>query len=98
MKSRKILSSLVLLIFSVGILAASQTLTVKAAGGQVVIGTTDSIDDLDPADAYDYFSSNILVQLTHGLMQMPLIQLMLKKALLLNRILLVQTPRNLLSF
>ncbi|MHA1993378.1 MAG: ABC transporter substrate-binding protein [Candidatus Hodarchaeales archaeon] len=71
MKSRKIISSLVLLIFSVGILAASQTLTVQAAGGQVVIGTTDSIDDLDPADAYDYFSSNILVQLTHGLMQMP---------------------------
>ena len=71
MKSRKILSSLVLLIFSVGILAATQTLTVQAAGGQVVIGTTDSIDDLDPVDAYDYFSSNILVQLTHGLMQMP---------------------------
>ncbi len=71
MKSRKVLSSLVLLIFSVGFLAATQTLIIQAAGGQVVIGTTDSIDDLDPADAYDYFSSNILVQLTHGLMQMP---------------------------
>ncbi|NHJ02534.1 MAG: peptide ABC transporter substrate-binding protein [Candidatus Heimdallarchaeota archaeon] len=72
MKSRKILSSLVLLVFFVGLLATSQSLSVQAAGGQVVIGTTDSIDDLDPADAYDYFSSNILVQLTHGLMQMPI--------------------------
>lgn len=38
---------------------------------QVIIGTTDSINNLDPADCYDYFSSNMLVQLTHGLMEMP---------------------------
>ncbi|MFX1512774.1 MAG: ABC transporter substrate-binding protein [Promethearchaeota archaeon] len=37
----------------------------------VSIGTTDSITNLDPADAYDYFSSNILVQITHGLFEMP---------------------------
>jgi peptide/nickel transport system substrate-binding protein len=44
---------------------------VSAAGGTIVIGTTDSISNLDPANAYDYFSSNTLIQLGHGLMEMP---------------------------
>ena len=43
----------------------------NAASDVIVIGTTDSITNLDPADAYDYFSSNTLVQITHGLMEMP---------------------------
>lgn len=47
-------------------------LPVQAQGGTVVIGTTDSVTKLDPADSYDYFSSNVLVQITHGLMEMPL--------------------------
>lgn len=38
----------------------------------IIIGVTDSVTKLDPADSYDYFSSNILVQITHGLMEMPL--------------------------
>ncbi|MFX0062655.1 MAG: ABC transporter substrate-binding protein [Candidatus Hermodarchaeota archaeon] len=37
----------------------------------VIIGTSDKIKNLDPADAYDYFSSNTLVQLTHGIVEMP---------------------------
>ncbi|MFX1536725.1 MAG: ABC transporter substrate-binding protein [Promethearchaeota archaeon] len=37
----------------------------------VIVGTSDKIKNLDPADAYDYFSSNMLVQLTHGIMEMP---------------------------
>ena len=44
---------------------------VYAAKNTVVIGTTDSIENLDPSDAYSYFSSNTLVQITHGLMEMP---------------------------
>ena len=44
---------------------------VKAAGGTLILGTTDSIPLLDPADTYEYFSSNTLVQLTHGLYEMP---------------------------
>lgn len=45
---------------------------VYAAKDTVVIGTTDSIRNLDPSDAYDYFSSNTLIQITHGLMEMPI--------------------------
>lgn len=37
----------------------------------ITIGTSDKVTKLDPADCYDYFSSNVLVQLTHGLMEMP---------------------------
>ncbi|MFX1252400.1 MAG: ABC transporter substrate-binding protein [Promethearchaeota archaeon] len=37
---------------------------------EIVIGTTDSIRNIDPADCYEYFGSNTLVQLTHGLMEM----------------------------
>ncbi|MFX0065945.1 MAG: ABC transporter substrate-binding protein [Candidatus Hermodarchaeota archaeon] len=44
----------------------------KDADDQIVIGTTDSIYNIDPADCYDYFGSNTLVQLTHGLMEMNL--------------------------
>lgn len=43
-----------------------------AATTTVIIGTSDKIINLDPADCYDYFSSNILVQLTHGVMEMPI--------------------------
>lgn len=31
-----------------------------AAGGDLIVGTTDSITSLDPARSYDYYSSNIL--------------------------------------
>jgi peptide/nickel transport system substrate-binding protein len=39
--------------------------------GSFILGTTDSIPHLDFADAYEYFSSNTLVQMTHGLYEMP---------------------------
>ncbi|MFX0141099.1 MAG: ABC transporter substrate-binding protein, partial [Candidatus Hodarchaeota archaeon] len=42
------------------------------ASTEIVIGTSDKIINLDPSDCYDYFSSNILVQLTHGLFEMPI--------------------------
>ncbi|MFX0115522.1 MAG: ABC transporter substrate-binding protein [Candidatus Hodarchaeota archaeon] len=45
--------------------------TIDDADHQVVIGTTDSIRNIDPADCYEYYGSNTLVQLTHGLMEMP---------------------------
>ncbi|MFX1535123.1 MAG: ABC transporter substrate-binding protein [Promethearchaeota archaeon] len=39
----------------------------------IIIGTADSIRNIDPADCWDHeFGSNTLVQLTHGLMEMPL--------------------------
>ena len=37
----------------------------------VTLGTTDSIPKLDPSDVYEYWSSNTLVQLSHGLMELP---------------------------
>jgi ABC-type transport system substrate-binding protein len=37
----------------------------------VTLGTTDSIPTLDPADVYEYFSSNTLLQLSHGLFELP---------------------------
>ncbi|MFX1535122.1 MAG: ABC transporter substrate-binding protein [Promethearchaeota archaeon] len=42
----------------------------KDADDEIIIGTTDSISNIDPADAYDYFESNTLIQITHGLMEM----------------------------
>ncbi|MFX0208411.1 MAG: ABC transporter substrate-binding protein [Candidatus Hodarchaeota archaeon] len=71
MKYKKF-STMLLLIILFGFLTFLPALPVKAAGGTVVIGTTDSVTKLDPADSYDYFSSNVLVQITHGLMEMPL--------------------------
>ena len=49
----------------------SATAISTQASTTVIIGTSDKIINLDPADCYDYFSSNILVQITHGLMEMP---------------------------
>jgi len=46
--------------------------SIKDGDTEIVIGTTDSIRDLDPANCYEYYGSNTLVQLTHGLMEMPL--------------------------
>jgi len=57
--------------FSILPVTTSVTATPKAVSTTVIIGTSDKIINLDPADCYDYFSSNILVQLTHGLMEMP---------------------------
>lgn len=44
---------------------------INGTNATIVIGTTESVVTLDPADTYDYFSSNILIQLTHGLMEIP---------------------------
>ncbi|MFX0014960.1 MAG: ABC transporter substrate-binding protein [Promethearchaeota archaeon] len=72
MKLKKAKSLVFLVALVVGFIAVIPVLPVQAAGGTVVIGTTDSVTKLDPADSYDYFSSNVLVQITHGLMEMPL--------------------------
>ncbi len=45
--------------------------TIKDGDTEIVIGTTDSLRNLDPSDCYEYYGSNTLVQLTHGLMEMP---------------------------
>ncbi|MCH8906600.1 MAG: hypothetical protein IH840_05885 [Candidatus Heimdallarchaeota archaeon] len=60
-----------MLVISVLVLSILYNTPVLANKDTVVIGTTDSIRNLDPSDAYDYFSSNTLVQITHGLMEMP---------------------------
>jgi peptide/nickel transport system substrate-binding protein len=72
LKHRKKYTTFLLLIILFGFLTFLPALPVQAAGGTVVIGTTDSVTKLDPTDSYDYFSSNVLVQITHGLMEMPL--------------------------
>ncbi|MFX0124071.1 MAG: ABC transporter substrate-binding protein [Candidatus Hodarchaeota archaeon] len=71
MKLKKTKSLIFIVALVVGFLAVLPVIPVQAAGGTVVIGTTDSVTKLDPADSYDYFSSNVLVQITHGLMEMP---------------------------
>ena len=43
----------------------------KAGETQVTVGTSDKVTKLDPSDTYDYFSSNTLVQITHGPMEFP---------------------------
>ncbi|MFX0210722.1 MAG: ABC transporter substrate-binding protein, partial [Candidatus Hodarchaeota archaeon] len=45
--------------------------TVAADEEVIIIGTTDKIRNIDPADSYEYFGSNTLVQLGHGLMELP---------------------------
>ena len=72
MRLKKGKSLIFIVTLVVGFVAIIPVLPVQAAGGTVVIGTTDSVTKLDPADSYDYFSSNVLVQITHGLMEMPL--------------------------
>ncbi|MFX1507650.1 MAG: ABC transporter substrate-binding protein [Promethearchaeota archaeon] len=72
MRLKKARSLVFLVALIAGFFAVIPVLPVQAAGGTVVIGTTDSVTKLDPADSYDYFSSNVLVQITHGLMEMPL--------------------------
>ncbi len=58
---------------STGLLMPLSTVVRTNADEMIIrIGTTDHVLNLDPADAYDYFSKNILVQLTHGLMEMPI--------------------------
>ena len=54
------------------VFASFNVATPVTGAGTVVIGTTDSVTSLDPADAYDYWSSNTIVQLTHGLMELPI--------------------------
>ena len=73
MKSNKTFLGYVALFLAVWLVVAGVAIVspVNAASDVIVIGTTDSITNLDPADAYDYFSSNTLVQITHGLMEMP---------------------------
>lgn len=55
MKNNKMQFSLGIFIVSVMVLSIALT-PVTAKGGTIVIGTSDSITNLDPADAYDYFS------------------------------------------
>lgn len=62
---------ILLLLASAAFSMAAMIAPVSAAGGTIVIGTTDTISNLDPANAYDYFSSNTLTQLGHGLMELP---------------------------
>ena len=45
--------------------------TSAASGSTLIIGTTDSIPTLDWADAYDYWSSNTIIQITQGLFEAP---------------------------
>jgi ABC-type transport system substrate-binding protein len=42
-----------------------------ATSTAVTLGTTDSIPTLDPADVYEYWGSNTLNQITHGLFELP---------------------------
>lgn len=37
----------------------------------IILGTTDSIASLDPANVYSFWASNTLMQLSHGLMELP---------------------------
>jgi len=74
LKSKKGIIALTLLLIVCTILPVTPNATAKPAQASttVIIGTSDKIINLDPADCYDYFSSNILVQITHGLMEMPI--------------------------
>jgi peptide/nickel transport system substrate-binding protein len=66
---RKLISGILITVFAVSLLVT--VAPVQAAEKIVVIGTTDSVTKVDPADSYDYFSSNTLVQVTHGLKEFP---------------------------
>lgn len=70
-KKSLILTTFLLLLWIFLPTAYSATAIPTQASTTVIIGTSDKIINLDPADCYDYFSSNILVQITHGLMEMP---------------------------
>lgn len=65
-------SIILILVFLVSIFTAINVIPVQAAGGTIVYGTTDSMMSLDPAHGYDIMSSNMIMALTHGLMEMPL--------------------------
>ncbi len=70
-KKVQILCLLTLMLFTFSSTFARVSATTVAATDTIVVGTSDKVTKLDPADAYDYFSSNVLVQITHGLMEMP---------------------------
>lgn len=46
--------------------------TLETGDTTIIIGTSDSIRNIDPSDSYEYFGSNTILQLTHGLMELPL--------------------------
>lgn len=71
LKKVQILCLLTLMLFTFSSTFARVSATPVAASDTIVVGTSDKVTKLDPADAYDYFSSNVLVQITHGLMEMP---------------------------
>lgn len=71
LKKIQILCLLTLMLFIFSSTFARVSATPVAATDTIVVGTSDKVTKLDPADAYDYFSSNVLVQITHGLMEMP---------------------------
>ncbi len=73
MKHKKVqmLSLVTLVVFTLSLAISRVSAMPVQATDTIVIGTSDKVTKLDPADAYDYFSSNVLVQITHGLMEMP---------------------------
>jgi len=61
MKSRKLLYAGLILVLAVGLVwaAGCEKKPPKAAGGEIVIGTTEKITKLDPAEAYDFYTWEI---------------------------------------
>lgn len=47
--------------------------TIQAGGtpSVITVGTTDSLPYLDPANVYEYWGSNMLIQMSHGLLEVP---------------------------
>ncbi len=61
MRSRKLLYGALILVLAIGLAfaVACEKKAPKAAGGEIVIGTTESILKLDPAEAYDFYTWEI---------------------------------------
>jgi peptide/nickel transport system substrate-binding protein len=61
MKSRKLLYAGLILVLAVGLIVAAGCAKKppKTAGGEIVIGTTEKITKLDPAEAYDFYTWEI---------------------------------------
>ncbi len=61
MKSRKLLYAGLILVLAVGLVwaAGCEKKPPKTAGGEIVIGTTEKITKLDPAEAYDFYTWEI---------------------------------------
>ncbi len=47
------------------------TISTGKSSDVISVGTTDSLPYLDPANVYEYWGSNMLVQMSHGLLEVP---------------------------